>query len=58
MDRVNILHLEDHTVGALPLSDSLSVFVGDLQLTKETDNLVAVVALLGFDRNLLADHTR
>jgi hypothetical protein len=53
---INILHLEDLAAGALLLLDPLSILVGNLELTKEAYNLIAIIALFGLDGDLLAHH--
>ena len=58
LNEVDVLHLEYLATRTLFLCDPLPILVSNLELTQEANNLVAIVAFLGFDRNLLADHAR
>jgi hypothetical protein len=56
LDEVNVFHLEHLAAWTLFLKDSLSIFISNLELTEETNDLVTIVAFFGFDWNLLTHH--
>ena len=56
LNEVNVFHLEDLAAWALFLKDSLAILVGNLELTEEANDLVAIVAFFRFDWNLLTNH--